>query len=295
MISQKKEKRILLLSFIAGLVFALAELGFAIYSHSQSALMDAVYDSSELVFIALLLFLTPLYHKPISEKHPYGYFQIESVFLIIKGFMLIAVTLSVSTQVIESALSGGNLVSGAEVSAFQFILGSVSVIVYLVMRRMNRSLSSPTVDVELIGWKLDVAYSFGLSAAYFASMFLEGTSLAYLAPYFDPLVAVGVMVFMLPETVKMLWGAIKDVFLFSPDDETMEQIKTLCIGIMEPNGFEPEFFDITRTGRHLWVAVYFKISGESLPVKELAHVTDDVTEKLQEVFEHCSCELILKP
>lgn len=40
---------------------------------------------SELVFIALLLFLTPLFHKPMSEKHPYGYFQVESIFVIIKG------------------------------------------------------------------------------------------------------------------------------------------------------------------------------------------------------------------
>ena len=129
MIGEKKEKRILLLSFVAGLLFALAELGFAIYSHSQSALMDAVYDASELIFIALLLFLTPLFHKPISEKHPYGFFQVESVFLIIKGFMLIAVTVSVSVQVISSALSGGNPVSGTEVSAFQCVLGVASVIV----------------------------------------------------------------------------------------------------------------------------------------------------------------------
>ena len=75
MISERKEKTILRLSFVAGLAFALVELIFAIYSHSQSALTDAVYDASELVFIALLLFLTPLFHKPVSEKHPYGYFQ----------------------------------------------------------------------------------------------------------------------------------------------------------------------------------------------------------------------------
>ena len=53
---EKKEKAILLLSFFSGLAFAVAEFIFAIYSRSQSALTDAVYDTSELVFIALLLF-----------------------------------------------------------------------------------------------------------------------------------------------------------------------------------------------------------------------------------------------
>ena len=63
--SEKREKSILKLSFFAGLLFALAELVFAVYSHSQSSLMDAVYDSSELVFVALTLFLTPLFHQPV--------------------------------------------------------------------------------------------------------------------------------------------------------------------------------------------------------------------------------------
>ena len=85
--------------------------------------------------------------------------------------MLIAVTVSVSVQVISSALSGGNPVSGTEVSAFQCMLGVASVIVYFIMRRMNRKVSSPTVDAEA-GWRMDIGYSFGLSAAYFASIFL---------------------------------------------------------------------------------------------------------------------------
>ena len=80
MIAEKREKQILRLSFFSELLFAAVEYIFSIYSHSQSALTDAVYDASELVFIALLLFLTPLFHKPVSEKHPYGYFQVESIF-----------------------------------------------------------------------------------------------------------------------------------------------------------------------------------------------------------------------
>ena len=47
MITEKKEKQILMMSFFSGLLFAIAEFIFAIYSHSQSALTDAVYDASE--------------------------------------------------------------------------------------------------------------------------------------------------------------------------------------------------------------------------------------------------------
>ncbi|MEF2561736.1 MAG: cation transporter [Negativibacillus sp.] len=295
MISERKEKTILRLSFAAGLAFALAELIFAIYSHSQSALTDAVYDASELVFIALLLFLTPLFHKPVSEKHPYGYFQVESIFLIVKGVMMLSVTLGVGIEVIESALSGGNPVNDLQVSLFQLCLGAASVLIYIIMRRVNKNSSSPTVEAELMGWRLDIGYSLGMSLAFFASSFLVKTPLAFIAPYFDQIIAVLVMVFMLPESVKMLWGSVRDIFLFSPDEELVEQIKQTCTESLEHYAFSPVFFDITRTGRHLWVAVYFKVSSATLAVEQLKKATEELNQKISSQMEECTCELILAP
>lgn len=295
MISERKEKTILRLSFVAGLAFALVELIFAIYSHSQSALTDAVYDASELVFIALLLFLTPLFHKPVSEKHPYGYFQLESIFLIVKGVMMLSVTLGVVVEVIESALSGGNPVDDLQVSLFQLCLGVASVVIYVIMRGVNKNSSSPTVEAELMGWRLDIGYSLGMSLAFFASSFLVKTPLAFIAPYFDQIIAVLVMVFMLPESVKMLWSSVRDIFLFSPDEELVEQIKQICTESMEDYAFSPVFFDITRTGRHLWIAVYFKVSSATLAVEQLKKATEEVNQKISSQLEECTCELILAP
>ncbi len=293
MISERREKRILMLSFIGGLLFAVAELIFSIFSHSQSVLMDAVYDATELIFIALILFLTPLFHKPISEEHPYGYFQVESIFMIVKGFMMLSVTLGVGVEVITSIFSGGNSVDGWEISVFQMILGTASVVIYLIMKKMNRAVSSPTVHAELLGWKLDIAYSAGMAVAFFASTFLEKTPIAFLAPYFDQVVAVVVMALMLPESIKMLGGAIKDVFLFPPDEQTVETIKETCTQILDQSRFEPVFFDITRTGRHMWVAIYFKISEDSLEIQELQRVSQIINQEVGKAFGNCTCELIL--
>lgn len=295
MITEKKEKKILMLSFFSGLVFAIAEFIFSIYSHSQSALTDAVYDASELVFIALLLFLTPLFHKPVSEKHPYGYLQVESIFIIIKNVMMLSVSMGVSAEVLDSALSGGNSVDNASVSIFQLCLGFASILIFLLMKRQNRSLSSPTISAELLGWKLDIFYSLGMSLAFFASIYLEKTPLGFLAPYFDQIVAVLVMAFMLPESIKVLWTSLKDLFLFSPDHTSVEEIKALCTPVLEHYRFSPVFFDITRTGRHLWIAIYFHIETASLQVQDLDDALKVLNEKTQEKFQECTCELILVP
>ena len=208
------EKRILLLSFLSGVGFVIVELIYAIYSHSQSTLMDALYDASELVFIILLLFLTPLFHRPISEKHPYGFFQVESFFILIKNIMMTSVTVSVLTSVIEKLLSGGNSIDKGQVSLFQLMLGLASLIILLIMKWMSRKISSPTVKAEILGWKLDVAYSLGMSLAFFIAVQLQNTSLGFLSPYFDQIIAIVVMIFMVPETIKMLVSAFRELFLF---------------------------------------------------------------------------------
>ena len=105
-------------------------------------------------FIILLLFLTPLFHRPISEKHPYGFFQLESFFILIKNIMLISVTLSVLTSVIEKLLSGGSQINKGQVSLFQLILGSISFFILLIMKFMSRKVSSPTVKAEILGGSL---------------------------------------------------------------------------------------------------------------------------------------------
>lgn len=295
MVTEKKEKLILKMSFFSGLLFAVLEFIFAIYSHSQSSLTDAVYDTAELVFIALLLLLTPLFHKPISEKRPFGYFQIETIFIIIKGIMMLSVTLGVSAEVLHSVISGGNAVDNGLVSIFQCFLGIASIIIFIAMKCLSSNLSSPTIKAELLGWKLDIAYSLGMSFAFFISLYLEKTPFYFLSPYFDQIVAVIIMVFMLPESIKVLWRAIKDIFLFSPGKKLVEKIKILCNPIMEQYHFKPVFYDITKTGRHLWIAVYFQIETDVLAMKDLATALKSVNEVVTAEFEECSCELIPEP
>lgn len=295
MITEKKEKQILMMSFFSGLLFAVTEFIFSIVSHSQSALTDAVYDASELIFIALLLFLTPLFYKPVSEKHPYGYYQIESIFIIIKGVMMLSVTMGVSAEVLDSALTGGNIVNNIQISIFQLCLGIASIIIFMLMKHMNRNLSSPTIEAELLGWKLDIFYSLGMSLAFFISLYLEKTPIGFISPYFDSIVAVLVMIFMLPENIKVLWRSIKDIFLFSPDEDLIEEVKEICNPILQQHAFLPVFFDITKTGRHLWVAIYFEIEENQLAVTSFSDCLSSLNDEIKNHYPDCTCELILVP
>lgn len=291
----KSEKTILWISFGTGVAFAAAEFISAMVTHSQSVLMDAAYDSTELIVIILTLFLTPLFHKPVSEKRPYGFMQVESIFIIIKSFMLLSVSLGLVGNSLNLALSGGRAVNGLHIALFQLAAGTASLVVYFIMAHLNKSASSPTVRAELLGWKLDVGYSLGMALAFFCSMFLDRTPLAFLSPYFDQVVAVLIVISMLPENFQMLWQAMQDVFLFSPEESLVEEIKAISEPVLNEFEFEPVFYDITRTGRKLWVSVYFKIEEDQISIKRLRDASSQIQKALDEKLENCVSELILAP
>ena len=75
----KIEKLILRLSFMGSILFVLSEGIMAWITHSHSLLTDCLFDAADLVMIGPFLVLIPLLYMPVTEKHPYGYSQVESL------------------------------------------------------------------------------------------------------------------------------------------------------------------------------------------------------------------------
>lgn len=257
--------------------------------------MDAANDTIEMVVIVFTLCLTPLFHQPISEKRPFGYAQVETVFTAAKALMMLSVMLGLGINVIQTILSGGSSVDYPSVSLFQFLLGIISLIILIAMYRTNRSISSPTVRAELIGWRLDAAYSMGLAFAFFLAQLLKNTRLGWLSPYFDQIGALIVVALVLPEGIRLLRESVRDIFLFSPGEEQSLQIKKVSAPILAKFSLCPVFYDITQTGRRTWVSIYFDSAEDTLHVSSLRQATEELQKELCTLIENCSCELILAP
>jgi len=200
-------------------LFALVEFSMAVFVKSQSILMDAAFDASELVVIVASLLLTPLLYKPITEKRPFGYAQCESLFIIVKGFMLVSVTISLIVSNIQLMLSGGNYVDMNIVSMFELILSVLSLIALLVVKQYSKKLNSPLITAEVVAWKIDVVCGIGVSIAFFIPQFISISQFAWISPYFDQIVAIILALLMLPEPIKMVIKSLNDILLFAPKDE----------------------------------------------------------------------------
>lgn len=289
---EKTEKRILRISLGVGVFFVLIELGMALYSQSQSILMDAAFDASELIVIVASLLLTPLLYKPITEKRPYGYAQCESLFIIVKGYMLTAVTLSLISSNIQVMLNGGNHVNTTLVALMEFVLTMLSLCVLLILRYYGRKLNSPIIKAEIYGWKVDVLAGMSVSAAFVLPALLRGTFFLGIAPYFDQIVAILLALLMLPEPIRMMVRAFRDLLLFAPSEDIVGSVRGKVESECERRGFTIVFCDVLQTGRKTWVALTIKSTEKDFPLSELKEAYQVLLQKLETEFQDITLELI---
>ena len=146
---QKKERSALNISLIAGLVFALLEIIIALYTRSQAVLLDGFYDSVESVMILISIGIVPLLYRSSNEKRPFGYLQIESFFVVIKGFTMVAITIGLIATNIEIVLNGGRHISFSNIAYFELFAALLSILVIFLLKRKNAKTHSPLVTMEI--------------------------------------------------------------------------------------------------------------------------------------------------
>ena len=291
-LEEKKEQVALKISLGAGILFVLVELLVAILSKSQAVLMDSVYDTSELVMILFSLKLVPLLYKPVSEKQPYGYSQVESLFIAIKGFVLVSVTVALIVNNVQIMFHGGRDVQFLPIAYFELFATVLGGAVMLILRRMNRLANSPILRTEIMEWTIDAVASFGMALAFFLPALIHHPWLERMLPYLDQVIAIFLSFFVLPLPIRAVVTAMRDIFLMAPEEETMRNNKEKCEPILTYYGLEEATYDVVRTGRKVWISIYILPMDEFISVTLYSKVQDLLEVSLAEEFNDFYIELL---
>ncbi len=288
----KTEKQTLLISMYGSLFFVLAESFMAIVSSSQSILLDAIYGATDLLMVAVSIWIIPLLYRPTSEKHPFGYSQVESIFIVLKGSMLTAVTVGLVLNNIQTILRGGNRLNFTSVAIFELAAAVICLGILFSMIRLNKKLNSPMVRAEITAWIIDSVASIGLSAAFLLPMVIHAPWMENFEPYLDQVIAIILAAVILPIPVKTVLHGLRDIFLLAPDEETVNAIKEIGQAVLIKYQSEQNLYDIIKTGRKLWISIYFTSKGDLISVSEIKKAQKELESELKKEFPDLYVELI---
>ena len=264
--SQKREKSVMSVSLYGNVVFVVIELVMAIATGSQAVLLDAVYDGVEFFMLLPSVFLIPLLYRPSNEQHPFGYTQIETLFIVIKGITMTAVTFGLIFNNIHLMLHGGHIVSFHTIAGFEMFACILSVIVTIYLRIKNKNLHSPLITMELQGWQIDSVISLGM--------------------------AILLSVIMIQTPVRTVITGIRDLMLIPPEEETIEDIKKTVEPIIGIYGHKNLYYDIVRTGRKLWISVYITFDKDIVSLSKFKHLQDKCIKALAQKYPDFYFELL---
>lgn len=290
------EQKALRVSMWGAILFVLLEFYMALRTHSQAVLMDSAYDAAELVTIVISLRLVPLLYKPMTEKRPFGYAQVETWLLVIKGFMLLAVTVGLVVNNIQIILQGGSHVNFTLVAYFELFAAILGILIVIWLKRMNCGLQSPMVDVEISGWWIDTIASMGMACAFFIPAIFHTEAVKTLTPYLDSAAAIVLTFFILPTPIRLVLNGMNDLFLMAPEQEVVSQIKQISDEVLQKHTFGEKIslvtYDIMRMGRRFWVSIYVTSNKDTISISEWASVQREIELALMEEFHDVYVELL---
>ena len=288
----KTERKILNLSLAGSILFLLAEIFFAIYTGSKAVLMDCVYDIADLVMIGPFIVLVPLLYKPMTERKPYGFAQVESLFVLIKYCILLGVDVVLVLNCVKTILSGGNEVDANVLAVFELAVSAGCVIMYLILTRFQKKYSSPSIKAELFIWKLDALSTLGVGCAFVLNLILMRTSMSFICPYVDPGIAIILAIVLIKEPIEMILDSLRSLVLFAPDKEIKEKIEEISKAALSAEGCEITAIEVIKTGRKIWAEIYFLPAGNTIDLVRLKELDRRINETAKAEFDSVYIDLL---
>ena len=188
--------------------------------------------------------------------------------------------------------NGGNDVDASTVAIFEICVSITCVIMYFLLRKLSKKKTSPSIEAELYIWKLDSFSTFGVGLAFIIKLLLDNTSYSFIGPYIDPVIAIILALFLLKEPIGLCVESIRNLILFAPDEETRSDVRIAIEGTLERNDCFINFLDIIKTGRKLWIEVYFVTKNDLISVNKLRDIHDKIYNKLVKSYDSVYLELI---
>lgn len=288
----RKEKRILKISITSSAIFVILELIFAVLGNSQAVLMDALYDSSEIIMMIIALNLIPLLYKPTTEKRPYGYSQLESLFVLIQSLMIFIATISLLTGSISILQSGGSDTNFLMLAIFQGVVFVFSLIPMLIIKKNNKTINSPLIKAEITAYMIDVFYSGFMCLGFLVPVFIKTDFIISISPYIDQILTIFLVIFTIPIPIKIFITSFKDMFLFAPELPTMDIIHSITTDVLTQNFIHNYSLDVIRTGRKLWVCIYFSPINDLISISNLSLIQNQIESELQKELGDVYLELL---
>ena len=280
----KLENKILKISMVGALFFALFGIAWGWTVQSEMIIFDGLYSFISLALTMLSLYINNFIAKKELDKYPFGKYILEPLVISFKSLIIGGMCLYSLIGAIQDVVHGGNTVEYGSA----LIYSIVSVIgcggVYIFMKKKGDKISSELIKVEASQWLMDTLLSIGVLVGFVIAMILRNTRFSGLNVYIDPMMVIMVSVVFIKMPVQSFINAFKEILCVKADDEINDDIYLIVKEIEKEYKFEDSISRVSKIGGELRIEIDF-IYNEESKLKDLDQM-DCVREKVYDAIKH---------
>ena len=280
----KLENKILKISMVGALFFALFGIAWGWTVQSEMIIFDGLYSFISLALTMLSLYINNFMAKKELDKYPFGKYILEPLVISLKSLIIGGMCLYSLIGAIQDIVNGGNSVEYGSA----LIYSIVSVVgcggVYIFMKKKGEKISSEMVKVEASQWLMDTLLSIGVLVGFVIAMILRNTRFAWLNVYIDPMMVIMISVVFIKMPIQSFINSFKEILCVKANDEINDDIYFIVKEIEKEYKFEDSISRVSKIGGELRIEIDF-IYNEESKLKDLDQM-DCVREKVYDAIKH---------
>ena len=192
------EQTILKISIGVTILIACSGIAFGIVTGSFSIAFDGVYSLADASMSTLALVVARLIASDadpargkgkLRARFSLGFWHLEPIVLGLNGILLMSVAVYALINAIISILSGGHALEFDYAILYAGITLAACLTMAAVVRRKNATIRSGFLTLDATAWLMSAGITAALLIAFIGGFFVDGTQLAWIAPYIDPAVS----------------------------------------------------------------------------------------------------------
>ena len=258
--SLRVERRMLGVSSIAAVVFAVLGIGWGWVAQSSVILLDGAYALIGLGLGRLSLHAARLVAAGPTPKYPFGREALAPLMVGIQGMVLLGTFGFASFDAVGVMLEGGSetAVGSALGYAVVSLIGSVGLWWYL----RARAAESELVQAEASQWAAGWVLSAGMLVGFGVALLLEQTSLAQFAAFADPVLVLLASAVILPTPLRMITQMYTELLEGRPPTQVREPIEQAVLAVSVAHGLPEPTIRLGKLGRKLYLELDYLVDDE---------------------------------
>jgi predicted Co/Zn/Cd cation transporter (cation efflux family) len=186
----------------------------------------------------------------------FGFAGFEPLFNLIKGLVIIFISLLAAYSSIVAIQAGGREIEIGWALVYASIVTIGSIIVFLLLSRAAKKTASPLLQVDAKNWMIDGAITAAVLVGFLVIYFVRDTQWSWIVPYADPMVVLVLVVISLPIPFIIIKSSVKELLLGAPDLKLQKSLREKMLPVLLGKGYLKGGTRLAKTGRMIYLYVF---------------------------------------